>query len=350
MIVPDALTSARLAAWLGRWIVRVFAGIGLAAVIIVGVQILTRASSQPDAVDVEQRWGDAIRQYGIEPVYPPEEDFSVGDVFVEVVNDADPDPSADTIKSSSPFRRRSVKIDHIDLRDELTAFYSMIPMFIDATPPAAGAPLTLFKQSEQALPLAAFPDVTASAEREAGASFFARLFGAFSFAGSSQQQAKLALRQVEAYGLTNVAAQQALDAYCSKPVTEKNCTEAVARRHVRSIIGVGERAYRQYIGANDGKPHYALELRLFIVSRVYLSRNIVGASRSAGARSGGAALSPPSAPAPPTGAPQSAPPATGSDTTAALAKLQAQLDELSSNSARRNRAVWADTARVTTAA
>jgi hypothetical protein len=341
----SAMTSpraTRVLARLRRWGIRGLACFGLIAATVLAVQFLTRSPPGQDRVDVEQRWGDAIRQYGIEPVYPPEEDFTVGDVFVEGYDDTDPDPNANTIKNSSPFRRRSVKIDHIDLRDELTAFYSTVPMFMDVASrdtAKTSASWPGFKQSALGLPLAAFPDVTASTERDAGASLFARAYGAFNYAASTQEQATIALRQVEAYGLTNVVAQQALDTYCASP--KNNCSDVFARRHLRSVIGVGERIDRQYIGANDGKLHYALKVRLFLVSRVYVSRNIIGASHQADARGGSVAISAPGGghrphgPAPVVAAsqvaatPQSASPATGTDTAAALLRMQAQLDALS---------------------
>ena len=42
----------------------------------------------------EVAWGDAIGQFKIEPVFPPEEDVAVGDVLAYVIDDKIVDPKS----------------------------------------------------------------------------------------------------------------------------------------------------------------------------------------------------------------------------------------------------------------
>jgi hypothetical protein len=320
-------------AWLpSRRIVLGAAGfVVIAVAIVLCVMLLTRPSPQPlSLADVEKQWRNAVSRYGIEPVFPPEEDFAVGDLFVEVVDDTDPDQSVTRVQSS--FRSRSVKVDHIDVREQLEKLYSIVPVFGDVAPIAApGAPPGLFEGVRHALPIAALPDVNASnaAAAGAGGGLTGGLLGIFGFAGSSQAQEKTAFRSMVTYGLTSVPAEKALDEYCDDPTTKHNCTEAVARRHLRSIVG--PRADAQYVDPqNPLKSKYALTIRFFMVSRVYLTSGIVNQTQLARAVGGGGTLSlDPGASQPGTAAVQTTPAASGGDTAAATpAAVQQRLDAL----------------------
>jgi len=282
-------------------------------------------------VYVEKQWRDAVSQYGIEPVFPPEEDFAVGDLFVEVVDDTDPDQSVTKVQSS--FRSRSVKVDHVDVREQLEQLYSMVPVFGDAASTTASnaPPPGLFKGVRHALPIAALPDVSASSANAAGAGagggLIGSLFGMIGFAGSSQAQEKTAFRSMVTYGQTSVLAEKALDDYCHDPTTKDNCTEAVARRHIRSIVG--PRADAQYIDPrNPLKSKYALTIRFFMVSRVYLTGGIVTQTQLARAVGGGGTVSlDPGSSQPGTSA-QPASTASGGDAAATPTAIQQRLDAL----------------------
>jgi hypothetical protein len=335
---PDAvqLDQARTAtrnrwAWLPS--LRIALGavgfIMIAGAIVVGVMFLTRPSLEPPSlVYVEERWRDAVRRYGIEPVFPPEEDFAVGDLFVEVVDDTDPDQSAAKLQSS--FRSRSVKVDHVDVREQLEKLYGMVPVFGDAAPPGAPMP-GLFAAVRHALPIAALPDVNASSTNAASAGssggLTGSLFGMIGLAASSQTQEKTAFRSMVTYGLTSVLAERTLDEYCSNATTKDNCTEAVARRHIRSIVG--PRADAQYIDPrNPLKSKYALTIRFFMVSRVYLTSGIITQTQLARALGGGGTLLlDPSASQSETTA-RPAPAAAGGDTAATSVGVQQRLDAL----------------------
>src|SRR5437763_967851 len=91
--------------------------------------------SHEERIDVEKQWAGAIAQYGIEPVFPPEEDFAVGDLFVSIVSDDDPDENIlNRVTEHTPFRARSVKLDHVDVREALEKIYRELPFFGDIAP------------------------------------------------------------------------------------------------------------------------------------------------------------------------------------------------------------------------
>src|ERR1043165_7793107 len=67
--------------------------------------------ADPEAEDVAVAWNRSIARLGILPVFPPEEDFHVGDVWA-VINEA----KGGELK---PLLGKSVRLAHIDLRDEI---------------------------------------------------------------------------------------------------------------------------------------------------------------------------------------------------------------------------------------
>jgi hypothetical protein len=315
-----------------RIVLGVVGFIVIAGAIVLSVMWLTRPSP-PSLVDVEKQWREAISQYGIEPVFPPEEDFVVGDLFVEIVKDTDPDQSVKKVRSSGSFRSRSVKIDHVDMREQLRTLYGTLPEFFTAAAPmaASGAPPPgLFDVVRHELPIAALPDVSESSASAAGVGagggLIGSLRGMFGFAGSSQAREKLAFSSMLTYGLTSVLAEQALDDYCRTPATMANCTEAVARRHIRAIVG--SRADDQYVDPYDLKSKYALKLRFFMVSRVYLASGIANQTQLAIAVGGGGNVSLNPGASQPGAAAQPVPPASAVDTAAAPAAVQQRLDAL----------------------
>jgi len=318
------------------------ATVATVAVTVVGVKWLAdhrAASLDPDdEFSLEAQWNAAIRKLGVEPIFPPEEDLAVGDLIAAVVEDDKSDPTYkdDRVRPSTPFLGKSVKLAHIDVRDELEDAYAQLPVFPDsiASPdarradalPGSPAPLAsaspgLFKPGAQrrALPMAAFPGLTISHGGEAAAGASNTWLGMFGFGSSRRNSEKLILPLVEAYGLPSVRASTVLEEYCQK--NRKLCSEEFARKHLVPIFG--ERVLSQYLDNQTGEYRYGTTIRIFMVSRVYLVRAIVN-QQQAGAAEGGVARAgsrtPPSADKPPAG---SEPPA---GATAREVALQSRLD------------------------
>lgn len=267
----------------------------MAPLIVLGVKALTSSPIDQSVprLDPEGQWARAINQYGIEPVFPPEEDFAVGDLFVQIVSDNDPDPNIqDRVDKTTPFRRAAIKLDHVDVRGELEAIYAKLPFFAEPPSGPAAAPeggSKLFNRTRTALPIAAFPGVTVSGSQQAGGGLSGIIGegrGWFGFGSTSSQLERLNLPTIETYGLPSVIAQRSLDEYCR---SQKDlCSEQTVRKFLRPIVG--ERITAQYVDSRDLKSHYAVSIRIFMVNRVYLARAIVNEMRLGRDASGGAQL------------------------------------------------------------
>ena len=89
---------------------------------------------------------------------------------------------------------------------------------------------------------------------------------------SSLQAANQKRESAETCGLPNARAAAALNKYCKAEATATNCTEATVRNHLRSLMD--PRAEAQYMG-QDLQPYYPVEIRFFMVIRVFLALDIL---------------------------------------------------------------------------
>lgn len=65
--------------------------------------------------DIVNGWGQAISRFGITPIFPPQEDVFVGDVWASIDYDPTAQPSQIQNVFFQTFLGRSIKIGHIDL-------------------------------------------------------------------------------------------------------------------------------------------------------------------------------------------------------------------------------------------
>jgi hypothetical protein len=289
------------------------------AVIVMGVRWLASPPSDQGTrgdQSLEAQWNKTIEQLGIEPVYPPAEDLTVGDLLAEVAGDDEQDPNAGwyvgpaVVRASTPLLRKSVKLAHIDVTKELNEVYAELPFFPEedvgitsgsapssaaagdnpATPRASGL---RFKSdgSRTALPRAAFPGLTIYHSGSAAAGVSATGYGFFRFGASSEDSQKLEVRLVETYGLPSVVADRVLTAYCNAEKTRSDaCSEKTARKHLQALVG--DRVLACYVDRNTGKLVPAVTVRVFIVGRVYLAHSITSQSINSRAEAGAGQAAP----------------------------------------------------------
>jgi hypothetical protein len=248
-------------------------------------------------------WGEAIQQFKIEPVFPPEEDLAVGDVLAYVVADKSPDP----IDYRLPLTSRAVKLAHVDLRAELEKAYAELPTFPDAakaatndkqlqgaepTPLPQGSVLRLFTKEviESNLPRAAFANLKTASSNSVAGGVGAENQASASYGGSNQGYEEFQLSEVSTYGLPSARALERLSKYCAAPLTRDDCQESTVRKHLETIVGqtnTGEdRIYSKVLNV-EGQAVYAIDVGIVIVSRVYLARSIVHRRRGGRAQSVG---------------------------------------------------------------
>ena len=283
------------------WILQV--GIGIVAILaVVGFGNLIRylASSPHKLLDgpqsVATEWNNSVRRLGLNPIYPPQEDLYVGDIFA-VVKSSDNSYSA----LDEVFGDHAIKLWHVDMTKVIKATYAPLPVFPETQPHAAGDEVIwqqkpsddLFAAGgRKTLPLVAFPAFSIHNSRAAtvsgstGQGLFGWLSGIFGISRDDEETEQLSFPSPETYGVDAIDAQVALFGFCNDPRTASFCTE-FAIRNMLSMV-VGKEIWRQKIDANTKQPGYASEVELMLVRQVFLTRSIIQV-RSADSASGAAA-------------------------------------------------------------
>lgn len=234
--------------------------------------------STPDGRGVVTQWNDTIANLGIEPVFPPEEDIYVGDLFAVISADKRPGKGP----RDQPLLNRAVKIEHIDMLAELMETYNELPIFPDTDkPPKAIQDPWLQKANPNGvfathgprglLTIAAFPGFTIRHERVASGGLTGLGFGLF---GSSQQDSdtvELKIPFAETYGVPSALAAGKLTYFCSNPFTKDICKDKTLRNYL-SYVAPGV-LYKE-IDPESGRPRYLVDVEIALVNRVYLTRSI----------------------------------------------------------------------------
>jgi hypothetical protein len=274
---PDTGKSFKAAPASRRWrtIVEPLLTFCLGIVVALGVVLWLAGPSPSQPGDgtetVARAWNRTINELDIEPLFPPQEDIYVGDVFV-VVTDGEPTDIG-----------RMVKIWHVDMSEDLEQAYKGMPFFeqvvnAQAAAPSAtqvsGAPAqgnTLFRSSAppRDLSLVAFPGFTTRHARSAqsGLQDGGGLLGFIGVGRDNQETVEFQLTSSATYGVPSLMATNQLAKLCTEDFTKRMCLPEVARRELSMVVG---RRARE----KDEKGAYVLDVELILVSRVYLTRSI----------------------------------------------------------------------------
>ncbi|TNB47108.1 hypothetical protein FF124_13070 [Martelella lutilitoris] len=263
-------------------------GLGLLAVAVFVFLAVVSVYNSSQAVDdyIPRSWNAAIEKLGIVPLYPPQEDVYVGDVFLAV------EPSTQQFKKlpnnlrDEAMMGRSVKIGHIDLsshmdRPDDTRYFGDTKLEKDGTlsmtqPRVAVVPDPL-EAGRVALSNLVFPAISLNHGASASG-----LLGALGLSAAGGSATKIVLSHVQAYGANPYAALVKLDMFCKDDLTRGFCIEEIARAHLAYMVG--DDILKTAVLKTGGKD-YIFEIRIFIVYRAYLTRSLqVG--RADGAETG----------------------------------------------------------------
>lgn len=222
---------------------------------------------------VAAQWNEAIRRLGIEPVYPPQEDLAVGDLFALVTADALEDIHQD------PLAGRAMKLWHLDLTTDIEDTYKTMYHFPDRpggkenAMPAAD-PIFKTGMSRTDLPIVIFPAFTiANVKSAASSGALSRILeGAFGGAANSNATAEIKLSAAETYGIPALVAESRLYAFCKDYSKAPVCTEDGLRQQLSMVVG--SKIYEKIKDEKSGKEKFRLEIELALISRVYLARSI----------------------------------------------------------------------------
>jgi hypothetical protein len=247
---------------------------------------------------IEENWIRTIKNLGVNPIFPPEEDLVVGDILAVVVRDVDIDSHEQTNTiAKRALITRAVKLAHVDaVANELDLAYGGLPVFPDVTK-LPGLDLTKTPLSHDAvaraftkavalnnLPRAAFPRLRITGVNSAAAGA-AGGNGSASYGASSQQEEEFELSEVRTYGLPSVTALTVFDRFCAENADV--CEEATARKHLENIIG--PHVNLRFTDPKSGEYRYAMEVQVLMVYRVYLTSSIIDVRRTAASQKGGLA-------------------------------------------------------------
>lgn len=278
------------AAW--DFLVSKFWQITTAVLVLVVAAVIVRPFDQihdPAPEDVATAWNRSIGRLGILPLYPPTEDFAVGDVLA-VVADSD----------NVPLLGKAVRIAHIDLRDSILSS-NVAPLFADTADKGSSYRKQdrLEVQPEAAnrriaLAISAFPGITITHVTESGAAA-ASTGGWFGSSRKGQSVEEIQIAGAETYGVPTVDAIVRLNNWCRDANTKAYCDDSFARQAL--AFAVSDRVLATKSKDGDQKVEtkskaetaaYATRLQLQLVTRVYLTREIIQRRLDEGA--GGAAI------------------------------------------------------------
>ncbi len=268
--------------------------------------LVNEPPANPSTKSLAAAWGEAIQTFGIEPIFPPEEDLVVGDVLAVILQDNDPHPvkrsdahsetlEAESIDFRTPFLKRTVKLAHVDVRLELEKNYAKLSTFpgsaaasstaagADAKSPPGGVLREFTKDVlESNLPRAAFASLKSAANRNVAGAIITNEQASASYGGSNQGYEEFQLSEVSTYGLPSARALDQLNTYCAEQADD--CRKSTVRKHLQPLIG--DRIFAKYLDP-QGKEFNAVDVGIVIVSRVYLARSIVHRRREGRLQSGG---------------------------------------------------------------
>ena len=273
-----ALTERLKLLFSGRAIFRTPTAVAaIVAVSLFALYLAWTWTDQAPKKSVVAEWTDSIAQLGIEPVYPPQEDITVGDLYYVVTKD-----NADQEKISTTLISRSIKVDHIDMSLEIAAYLNDLYSFPETTPrprdlkdPWKQAPFDpktfMHDRIRTSLPVVLFPGITIARTREASASFAGKLHGFAVQLGLTHDELEsidLKVPFAETYGTTSIVATKRLVRYCTDPASKSACSERAMRNQLSMVVG--DEIHKPLPHSNK----YRYDCELVLIDRVYMVRAI----------------------------------------------------------------------------
>jgi len=278
--------AKRLAILQGAW--RAAPWLVLAAIIVLGITLLLYGWTRNDDLDeqtVSQQWNIAIQKLGIEPVYPPEEDIMVGDIFA-IISEDEYDEHKNGVENES-LARTSIKIYHKDLssiidndlahtylfKDNLTTrFVAAIDNDKMALPDGTSSSMFDTVVHRSSLPIATFPAFkiykTNSIWTSASFNSFPNLFVHGSLKSDLATEVKI--ENSTTYGISALDAANALDHFCRFEMAPA-CSDTGLRKLLSNKAG---KHIYDVIKSKSTPTHCRMKVEVGLINRVYLTQSI----------------------------------------------------------------------------
>ncbi len=235
---------------------------------------------RPEAKDVAANWSETVSQLGILPVFPPQEDFHVGDIWAVIYSDG-------RSNSDAAMLNRGLRIGHLDLRSEIIGSARAMPVFAETVEldakrkfrPQPRAEIAADSQNVDkiTLSLTAFPGITLSHTDRSSASLGLRNVGSGA-SRDDQDFEEIRVPVAETYGVSAEDAYVKFLAWCRVPENAPRCGERYIRNLLAFVIDPN------VLKKTDNR--YDVAVQIQIVSRVFLTRELEHRRRVSAARGG----------------------------------------------------------------
>jgi hypothetical protein len=264
-------------AWLREYWRTVAKYAGIVAIAVAGtILVMANFFAHRQELGVEVEWNNAISRLGIEPVFPPEEDIYVGDVFAVVTIDRG---SSEGKRLAAPLKRM-IKIYSFPMAAVLAEYYNSTPLFTVTTakPDKDESPWTRSERSGGVfaptdkrgfLALAAFPEFTIRQSRSASGGLAG--LGSLGSSWFDNDLVEVKIPLAETYGVPSLVAIALFDKLCDGILADI-CTDKAIRRQLTHVAGDAVEAWE--VDPKTKKLKYLLDVELIFVNRVYLARAI----------------------------------------------------------------------------
>ncbi|MES0151772.1 hypothetical protein NKJ95_32180 [Mesorhizobium sp. M0012] len=214
-------------------------------------------------------WNKAIERLGIQPLYPPQEDFFVGDVYI-TLDDPEGEIDGQLVRyPTNVYKGRGVKIGHIDMRESIKK--GAQPFRFPETKIIEGKATADQLRSELPpetasddlirLSLVAFPGISVKHYINTGSEFWRFVAGR-----RSGEIEEISIPYAESYGAPVVDSLLALGKYCTDVATKELCNDEVARKILGYVLG-------NDVNAVHGSK-YVFPISVTIVGQVFLAREL----------------------------------------------------------------------------
>lgn len=224
----------------------------------------------PAQDDTAALWSESMSRLGIEPLYPPQEDFHVGDLYAVVSAYDDDDGVTKEKGPNRPLLRKSVRIAHLNLRP-ISLGNPVTPRFATTKMEGTEAVLDQDREEVDASPitkitvsLVSFPSITIRNGSSSSASWTDILpFGADR---TLEHEEVITIKIAESYEADPVAATAMFGKWCKEGSNVFACSDQFARK----IIG--------YVVDNDvldvRRDKYVYRISLKLITKVYMTRHL----------------------------------------------------------------------------
>jgi hypothetical protein len=257
------------------WIALAF----VVAVVAAAIGLDWARGAKPTEQSVEAKWDVALRQLGVEPVYPPEEDIEVGDVFAIVSSDSLPENGV----VDSPLANHAIRLWRLDLSDAVNSNYANTYVFPkpvakrDAAPssdaPAASNSVFLLTDHPSDLPIVTFPKFRLTDSRAAKLGLVGDVLGGVtgSAAANSDVETEVSITRTQTYGVPYLVAENALVTFC-----EATFPPACQDQALRNVLStrIGPRIFDIVENKKTKEKKYRMAVEVGLINRVFLTRQI----------------------------------------------------------------------------